>query len=259
MITILKTIVSSIIPIQVSNEELLFKYKIGWSQRSVSVTQLIMSVSYSVSQWRVTFPSFIWENFYCRLTRDSTAYKVEEDHITFWKANQQPIRSSQFPYLAIKLQSKRMNFRKSSTCQTALNLKNYFQVTKWRRNLEKADKLWRAVISYDRIFFCVMTFVEELFTNMAVKSSIATPTVISKTIKLLTILKIFVWNCLCYETWSFESWIRILTCTKTNSVDFVAKWYKKFAVLVIWNPQISSYTHILYDNSYDARTMMRGE
>lgn len=34
-----------------------------------------------------------------------------------------------------------------------------------------------------------MTFVEELFANMAIKSSIATPTVISKAIKLLTVLK----------------------------------------------------------------------
>lgn len=90
-------------------------------------------------------------------------------------------------------------------------------------------------------FLFVMTFVEELFTNMAIKSSIVTSTVISKAIKLLTVLKIFVWNCLCYETWPFESWMRMLTCTKTNSVDFVAKWCNKFTVIVIWNPQISSY------------------
>lgn len=172
-----------------------------------------MSVTYSVSQWRVTFPNFIWDNFYCRLTRGNIAYKVEEDHITFWKPTNNRYGVANFLDLAVKLQSKRINFRKNSTCQTALNLKSIFKSQNeagiWKRQAN-CDELSFPLIAY---FLFVMTFVEELFTNLAVISSIATPTVISQAIKLL---KIFVLNCcLCYETWPFESWMRILTCTKT--------------------------------------------
>lgn len=110
-----------------------------------------MSVSYSVSQWRLTFPSFIWDNFYSRLTRDSTAYKVEEDHITFCKANQQPIRSSQFSYLTVKLQSKRMNFRKAARVKQRWIWKTIFKS-------QNEAGIWKRQTNCDELSFPMIVY-----------------------------------------------------------------------------------------------------